>query len=341
MITPKIQNLNNLLLEIEYKFKKKLEEVKTLDDVINLEIQFLGKKSLIKDFLNHLKNNSLIEKKNFGKKINLLKQKIILALQTIKEKLKQKSYDEINFQKNINVGLPSFFLPCGSIHPLNQVIEQIEDIFLSLGYEIHDGLELEKELYNFDMMNMGKEHPSRAMQDSFYIDEQTLLRTHTSSVQVKSMLARKSQPLKVISSGKVFRRDNDDSNHSHQFMQLEGFVIDKNINLKDLKQHILFFLETFFNKKPEIRIRPSYFPFTEPSIEVDLLVTPKEKPSFYLEILGAGLIHPQVIVNGGYDPLKYQGFAFGIGIERIAMLKYRIEDIRSFYNSDIRFLKQF
>lgn len=335
------EKLNSLFINIENNFKKQFTEIKNIEDVKHLEIKYLGKKGFINQLMIDLKTIALLHKKELGQKINLLKKNIIDDLKNMKQKLQQKQIDANQQKGKIDVSLPSFNLPYGVIHPLQQVIEQIEDIFLSLGYQIHDGLEVEKEFYNFDMMNMGKDHPAREMQDSFYIDDQTLLRTHTSAVQVKSMLASDQKTLKIISSGKVFRRDKDDMKHSHQFTQLEGFIIDQKVTMIDLKQHISFFLEAFFQKKQQIRFRPSYFPFTEPSIEVDLLVINKDDQPYYLEVLGAGLIHPQVIKNGGYDPKKYQGFAFGMGIERLAMLKYQIEDVRSFYNNDIRFLKQF
>jgi phenylalanyl-tRNA synthetase alpha chain len=217
----------------------------------------------------------------------------------------------------------------------------MEDLFLSLGYEIKEGNEMETDFYNFEMLNMGKGHPARAMQDSFYIDPQRLLRTHTSNVQAQEMKVGQGKPLKIISSGKVYRKDNDDFTHSHQFMQLEGFVVDKNINFSHLKETLLLITKELFGTSQEIHLRPSYFPFTEPSIEVDLVIAKEDGTKAYLEILGAGLVHPQVIKNANYDPDQYQGFAFGIGIERIAMIKYQIENIRHFYTNDIRFLKQF
>ncbi|MDV3164962.1 MAG: phenylalanine--tRNA ligase subunit alpha, partial [Candidatus Phytoplasma australasiaticum] len=224
-----------------------------------------------------------------------------------------------------------------------QTIEELENFFLKMGYAIYESQEIETDLYNFELMNISKDHPARDMQDSFYLDhkKEKLLRTHVSSMQIKAMLQNPNKPLKIISSGNVYRRDKDDATHSHQFTQLDGFVIDYTANLENLKTTINTLIKHIFGRKQKIFFRPSYFPFTNPSLEVDLILTKKNKEKIYLEIMGAGLIHPNILKQGGFDPAKYQGFAFGMGIERIAMLKYQIEDIRDLYNNDLRFLKQF
>ncbi|ABC65250.1 phenylalanyl-tRNA synthetase alpha chain [Aster yellows witches'-broom phytoplasma AYWB] len=312
-----------------------------LDKLMILDKEFLGKKGILFELTQELKNLPHAQKSVAGKLINFLKQEIIFTLQKEKETLKRNQLNAKILQEEIDPTLPAFNFCQGSTHPLNQIIEKIEDLFLSLGYEIKEGNEIETLFYNFEMLNMGKGHPAREMQDSFYIDSQKLLRTHTSNIQVKEMKARQGKPLKIISSGKVYRKDDDDATHSHQFMQLEGLVIDKNINFSVLKETLLLITKELFGNSQEIHLRPSYFPFTEPSIEVDLVITKKDGTKEYLEILGAGLVHPQVLKNANYDPEKYQGFAFGIGIERIAMIKYQIENIRYFYANDIRFLKQF
>ncbi|WP_341833691.1 Phenylalanyl-tRNA synthetase alpha chain [Candidatus Phytoplasma asteris] len=312
-----------------------------LDKLMILDKEFLGKKGILFELTQELKNLPHAQKSVAGKLINFLKQEIIFTLQKEKETLKRNQLNAKILQEEIDPTLPAFNFCQGSTHPLNQIIEKIEDLFLSLGYEIKEGNEIETLFYNFEMLNMGKGHPAREMQDSFYIDSQKLLRTHTSNIQVKEMKARQGKPLKIISSGKVYRKDDDDATHSHQFMQLEGLVIDKNINFSVLKETLLLITKELFGNSQEIHLRPSYFPFTEPSIEVDLVITKKDGTKEYLEILGAGLVHPQVLKNANYDPEKYQGFAFGIGIERIAMIKYQIENIRYFYSNDIRFLKQF
>ena len=227
-------------------------------------------------------------------------------------------------------------------------IEEMEEIFTSMGYEVAEGPEVEMDLYNFEMMNLPKNHPARDMQDSFYINPNILLRTHTSPVQARTMLKAKGEAIKVICPGKVYRRDDDDATHSHQFMQLEGLVVDKNITMSDLKGTLSLLMKKMLGENCKVRFRPSYFPFTEPSVEVDVTCfkcggkgCPLCKGSGWIEVLGAGVVHPNVLRMAGYDPEVYKGFAFGIGIERITMLKHGIDDIRNFYISDPRFLKQF
>ena len=224
----------------------------------------------------------------------------------------------------------------------------MEEIFTSMGYEVAEGPEVEMDLYNFEMMNLPKNHPARDMQDSFYINPNNLLRTHTSPVQARTMLKAKGEAIKVICPGKVYRRDDDDATHSHQFMQLEGLVVDKNITMSDLKGTLSLLMKKMLGENCKVRFRPSYFPFTEPSVEVDVTCfkcggkgCPLCKGSGWIEVLGAGVVHPNVLRMAGYDPEVYKGFAFGIGIERITMLKHGIDDIRNFYISDPRFLKQF
>ncbi|MGL9688011.1 MAG: phenylalanine--tRNA ligase subunit alpha [Candidatus Phytoplasma sp. TWB_XP] len=330
--------IKNLTAQFHTSLQKNKHD---LDQLMTLDKEFLGKKGILFELTQELKSLPHTQKAVAGKLINVLKQEIIFTLQKEKETLQRNQLNAKLLQEEIDPTLPGLKFFQGSTHPLNQIIEQIEDLFLSLGYEIKEGNEIETDFYNFEMLNMGKGHPAREMQDSFYIDPQKLLRTHTSNVQAKEMKARQGGPLKIISPGKVYRKDDDDATHSHQFMQLEGLVIDKNINFSHLKETLLLITKELFGTSQEIHLRPSYFPFTEPSIEVDLVITKKDGTKEYLEILGAGLVHPQVLKNANYDPEKYQGFAFGIGIERIAMIKYQIENIRHFYTNDIRFLKQF
>ena len=217
-----------------------------------------------------------------------------------------------------------------------------------MGYEIAEGPEVEKDYYNFEAMNLPKGHPARDMQDSFYISEEILLRTHTSPVQARTMEAKKGEPIRIICPGKVFRRDTDDATHSHQFMQIEGLVIGENIRMSDLKGTLDALAKKMFGEEREIRLRPSFFPFTEPSVEVDVSCHKCGgkgcnvcKQTGWIEILGAGMVHPNVLEMAGYDSTKLSGFAFGIGAERIAMLKYGVDDIRHFYTNDVRFLSQF
>jgi phenylalanyl-tRNA synthetase alpha chain len=217
-----------------------------------------------------------------------------------------------------------------------------------MGYNVAEGPEVEFDKYNFEMLNVPVGHPARDMQDSFYVTENTLLRTQTSSVQVRTLLAAKGQPIKIVCPGRVYRRDDDDATHSHQFMQIEGLVVDEDITLSDLKGTLKAVVKKMFGEDRKIRFRPSYFPFTEPSVEVDVSCfkcggkgCPICKKSGWIEILGAGMVHPNVLEMSGYDTKKYRGFAFGIGVERVAMLRYGIDDIRNLYINDTRFLKQF
>ena len=231
------------------------------------------------------------------------------------------------------------------------VQQEIEDLFVGLGYQVGEGPEVELDLYNFERANIPKDHPARDMQDTFYINAEELLRTHTTAIQTRQLeeFAKEDKlPIKVICPGKVYRRDDDDATHSHQFMQCEGLVVGEGIRLSDLKGTLLFLAQSMFGKERTIRFRPSYFQFTEPSVEVDVSChvcggkgCPVCKGTGWIEILGAGMVHPNVLTMAGFDPKKVNGFAFGIGIERVAMLKYGISDIRNFYTNDIRFLKTF
>lgn len=237
----------------------------------------------------------------------------------------------------------------GHLHPITQMIGEINAIFYDMGFEVVDGPEMESEYYNFDALNMPKDHPSRDMQDTFWVKDKqkTVMRTHTSNVQIRYMKNNK-PPLRVIAPGKVFRNEATDATHEAQFYQMEGFMIDEVTTLGTLKGVLKTFLEKFFDKEIDIRFRPSYFPFVEPGIEVDMLCFKCEgkgcsicKNAGWIEVLGAGMIHPNVLKAGGIDSGKYQGFAFGVGIDRLGMLKYGINDVRLFYNGDLRFVNQF
>ncbi|NLK12883.1 MAG: phenylalanine--tRNA ligase subunit alpha [Candidatus Phytoplasma sp.] len=334
--------MEDKIKEVLNKVKEALaEENITIETIENLRQKHLSKKGEVSLLMQSLKDISAEERPLAGKLINNLKQEITTLLYNRKYLLEQKELLEALKNESIDVSLPGYSLPQGSIHPLNQVIEQVEDLFIGLGYQIAEGPEIEKDLYNFEMMNMEKDHPARAMQDSFYIDSETLLRTHTSPVQARMMEKAKGKPLQIICPGKVYRRDDDDATHSHQFMQIEGLVISKEVSFAHLKETLLTMVQNLFGKEREIRLRPSYFPFTEPSVEVDVSYHKKDGSKVWIEVLGAGLVHPNVLRKGGYDPKEYSGFAFGIGVERIAILKYHIDDIRHFYLNDIKFLKQF
>ncbi len=241
-------------------------------------------------------------------------------------------------------------MPQGTRHILTQVMEEIEDIFLGMGYQVVEGYEVESDHYNFERMNLPKDHPARDMQDTFYISDEMLIRTHTSPVQARTMEKHdfSKGALRMISPGKVFRRDTDDATHSHQFHQIEGLVVDKNVTMGDLKGTLEVMMKKMFGEDRKIRLRPSYFPFTEPSVEVDVSCFKCGgagcnvcKHTGWIEILGAGMVHPDVLQMSGIDPTEYSGFAFGLGPDRVAMLRYGVNDIRNFYQNDLRFLNQF
>ncbi|MEZ0180109.1 phenylalanine--tRNA ligase subunit alpha ['Camptotheca acuminata' phytoplasma] len=335
--------LNKELIKLEENFLKEFSEINDITELLKLESKYVGKKSLIFGFLQQINNLNQEEQKELKKKIFFLKQKFVNLLKDKKTLLENKILDQKLKEEKIDISIPSLGFPQGSLHPLNQIIRQIENFFLGLGYSIYEGNEIETDLYNFELLNMSKYHTARDMQDSFYLNlnPELLLRTHTSGIQIRSMQQNRNQTLKIISSGKVYRRDKDDDTHSHQFTQLEGLFISPTATFINLKETITSFLRHIFGQEQKLRFRPSYFPFTRPSFEVDLVIIDKNQKKIYLEVLGAGLVHPQVLSNGGFDNTKFKGFAFGIGIERIAMLKYKIDNIRHFYNNDIRFLNQF
>ncbi len=337
--------LKNLLEEVTLKLK----EVKSINDLNLLRSEYLGKKSVFNALMQDLRNVPDEEKPKMGQMINQAKQglakqfeetKILIEKAIIAQKLKSEAID---------VTLPGKQVLKGSKHLISQTIEEIEDIFLGLGYTVKEGPEVEIDKYNFEMLNLPKDHPARDMQDSLYIDEETLLRTHTSPVQVRSLLENSNQePLKIICPGKVYRKDDDDQTHSHQFTQTEALVVDESTNLSDLKGTLLFIAKKLFGEEREIRLRPSYFPFTEPSVEVDVSCYKCNgkgcsmcKGTGWIEILGAGMVNNNVLEAAGYDSTKFQGFALGMGVERIAILKYGIDDIRAFYTNDLRFNQQF
>ena len=304
--------------------------------------KFLGKQGPLALLMQGLKDITIDERKTLGMVTNQAKVELETMFDQQRLHIEALGMAERLSKETIDVTLPGHGLSLGSIHPLNQVIEDIEDLFLGLGYQIEEGPEVESDEYNFEKLNLPKDHPARDMQDSFYITNNTLLRTHTSPVQVRTMLAMGgAKPVQILCPGKVYRRDDDDATHSHQFTQIEGLVVGKDISIAHLKGTLELMVQHLFGKERVIRLRPSYFPFTEPSMEVDVSwgTTPTGEPR-WMEILGAGMVHENVLAMSGYDPKVYSGFAFGIGVERIAMLRHGIEDIRAFYTNDQRFLQQ-
>jgi phenylalanyl-tRNA synthetase alpha chain len=341
--------MENKLIVIKEEALLKVEACSNLKELNDVRVLYLGKKGPIQEAMKAMKDMEPEARKTFGQVSNQVKQDITDSIEEKKVFLEEQAIlDKIN-EESIDITLPSYHLDNGSLHPLTLVVNEMEELFLGMGYSIAEGPEVEEDHYNFELMNLPKQHPARDMQDTFYIDENMLLRTHTSPVQARVMLESKGEgPIKVICPGKTYRRDDDDATHSHQFMQCEGLVIDKHITMADLKGTLEVFIKKMFGEKREIRLRPSYFPFTEPSVEVDISChnchgkgCPMCKHTGWIEILGAGMVNPKVLEMCGFDPQVYQGFAFGIGIERVAMLRYGIDNIRDFYTSDLRFLNQF
>jgi len=338
--------------EIEKLLTESIEELKSVDSLKalnDLRVKYLGKKGPVQGLMKNMKNLTNEERPAFGAKVNELKQQISAKIEEFEVQLKERELQAKIEAERIDISLPAFNLEFGNLHPLTRVTNDLEELFISMGYDVKSGPEVETDLYTFEMLNLPKGHPARDMQDSFYITEEYLLRTHTSPVQVRTMLANDEKgPLRIICPGKVYRRDDDDATHSHQFMQLEGLVIDEGISLAHLKGTLEEFAKRMFGEGKEVRFRPSFFPFTEPSVEVDISCVKCGgkgcsmcKETGWIEVLGAGMVHPNVLEMSGYDSKKYSGFAFGMGIERIAMLKYGITDIRHLYTNDIRFLDQF
>ena len=336
---------------IKKQAKERIEEIKDLQALNELKVKILGKKGELTEILRGMKDLSPEERPIIGSLVNTVRDEIEGTIKSAEELLKQKELEEKLNKEKIDITLPSSKIKRGSKHPINRTIEQIQDLFVSMGYDVVDGPELETDEFCFERLNLPKGHPARDMQDSFYITNEYLLRTQTSAVQARTMLANTEKtPIRMICAGKTYRRE-DDATHSHQFGQVEGLVIDKkerNVSLADLKGTLEVFVKKLIGKNSELRFRPSYFPFTEPSYEVDVTCFKCGgkgcnlcKQTGWIEVLGSGIVHPNVLKMNGYDPEKYSGFAFGTGLERLAMFKYGIPDMRYLYANDIRFLSQF
>lgn len=347
-----MSNIEQQLAELSQTTLEKLKEIqhqgeKELQD---LRVAVLGKKGSLTDLLKGLKDLSNEMKPIVGKQVNEVRDVLTAAFEETAQKVAAAKIQQQLASETIDVTLPGHQVKVGKRHVLTQTSEEIEDIFLGMGFQIVDGFEVEKDYYNFERMNLPKDHPARDMQDTFYITEEILMRTHTSPVQARTMDQHdfSKGALKMISPGRVFRRDTDDATHSHQFHQIEGLVVGENVSMGDLKGTLEMIIKKMFGEERQIRLRPSYFPFTEPSVEVDVSCFKCGgdgcnvcKKTGWIEILGAGMVHPQVLEMSGIDSTKYSGFAFGLGQERIAMLRYGINDIRGFYQGDVRFSEQF
>jgi phenylalanyl-tRNA synthetase alpha chain len=334
-----IQAIKNLAGE-------EIEQTDSLRSIQDLKIKYLGKKGILTGKLKSLGSIPQEDRREYGRILNEAKIYIEDLISKHEATFKTLELNRTLQTQRIDVTVPGFYIPNGRLHPTTQILDEIIGIFSSLGFHVEEGPEVELDFYNFEALNMPKDHPARDMQDTFYISEDVVLRTHTSSVQVRVM-EKNSPPLRVIAPGKVYRCDADVT-HIPMFHQLEGFMVDRNIAMSDLKGVLEVFIHMVFGPDTKLRFRPSFFPFTEPSAEIDISCVICKgagcnvcKKTGWLEILGAGMINPKVFEMAGYDPEQYTGFAFGMGIERVAMLKYGIDDIRLFYENDKRFLEQF
>ena len=336
---------NTKINEVREILKKDYNDNINMKELNDLKVKYLGKKGLITELNSEIKNVSNEEKKEFGMKVNELRKEFQDFYDKIKNKLDEEELNKRLESETIDISLSSTKVPLGAPNILEKVIEEVEEVFLSMGYDVVDGPEIEEDKYNFEMLNIPKGHPARDAQDTFYIEgEEILLRSQTSPVQVRTMLKGKGEvPIRMICPGKTYRRDDDDASHSHQFMQIEGLLVDKDISLSDLKGTMDILFKRLFGNDVETRFRPSYYQFTEPSVEVDITCVNCHgkgcnicKNTGWVTVVGAGMVHPNVLRMSGYDPEKWSGFAFGFGAERLAMLKYDIKDIRTFYNTDLR-----
>lgn len=334
------------LQQLEKDALAELNTATTEDQFLNIRTKYLGRKGLLTGLLRNIAQVSNEEKPLFGKLCNEVKNSLNSRIDEALHNQASRNREEVLLKEKIDVTLPGNAIKCGRIHPVVQIRREICSVFASFGFSIVEGPEIELDYYNFEALNIPKDHPARDMQDTFYVEDNIVLRTHTSPVQVRIM-EKVRPPLRILSPGKVYRRDSDVS-HTPMFHQIEGLLVDKGVTFGDLKGILTAFLKKIFGSTTTLRFRPSFFPFTEPSAEVDIrCVMCSGKgcrvcgQSGWLEILGSGMVDPAVFQNVDYDSEEYTGFAFGLGLERIAMLKYGISDIRLFFENDIRFLKQF
>src|SRR3989339_334244 len=323
-----------------------LRKAGTEEELQTVRTRYLGRKGLLTGLLRNIGNVNPAERPEFGKRCNEIKEDLSARIDRLLAGMALKKREEALLRERIDVTLPGRGIRRGTLHPVTQVREEICRIFAGLGFSVVEGPEVELDYYNFEALNIPKDHPARDMQDTFYVDENIVLRTHTSPVQVRTM-EKSRPPVRILSPGRVYRRDSDVS-HTPMFHQIEGLLVDEGITLGDLKGGLTVFLKQMFGGETALRFRPSFFPFTEPSAEVDIRCVMCGgrgcrvcKQSGWLEILGAGMVDPEVFKNVGYDSEKFTGFAFGLGLERIAMLKFGISDIRLFFENDLRFLEQF
>ena len=339
--------LKQQLEQIKRTAEERLQKIGTITDLEELRVKFLGKKGELTSVLRGMGKLSPEERPQIGQLANQVRSYIEAELDRAKEKLEQAALEEKMSRETLDVTVPGKRAPFGKTHPLTTVLDELKDIFIGMGFSIAEGPEVEYDYYNFEALNLPKNHPARDTQDTFYVNDNIVLRTQTSPMQVRVMEQQK-PPIRILAPGRVFRSDAVDATHSPVFHQIEGLVVDKGITMGDLKGTLEVFVKKLYGDSVKVRFRPHHFPFTEPSAEMDIscFVCGGEgcrvcKGEGWIEILGCGMVHPKVLKNCGIDPEIYSGFAFGIGLERIVMRRYDIDDLRLFFENDIRFLKQF
>lgn len=335
---------------IEKELNEELENITTIQQVNDLKVKYLGKKGLVTELTANMKDLSIEEKKEVGKLSNELKNKVTEKITGLETKINNIELERKLASEKIDITLPATKVNVGGANILETLIEEVETLAMSMGYDVVEGPEVEKDLYNFELLNLPKGHPARDAQDTFYTDGDTwLLRSQTSPVQIRTMLNNEEKtPIRIICPGKTYRRDDDDATHSHQFTQIEGLLVDKDISLANLKATFDVIAKKLFGEERETRFRPSFYPFTEPSVEMDISCFNCGgkgcnicKGTGWITVGGAGIVHHNVLDNCGYDSTKWSGFAFGFGAERLAMLKYGITDVRTFYTNDLRTKENF
>ncbi|WP_294756850.1 phenylalanine--tRNA ligase subunit alpha [uncultured Lactobacillus sp.] len=343
-------DLFDRLKELREKGLVEINKAKNEEMLNDVRVKLTGRKSELTEILHSMKDIDPSDRREVGQRVNKLRDLFNSKLDDAKTEIVEALVEEQLNKEKIDVTLPGREMHLGAKHPINIILDDLEKYFIGMGYEVVQGPEIETDHYCFEMMNLPKDHPARDMQETFYIDSDNLLRSQTSGDQARVLEKHDftKGPLKMVGPGKVYRRDDDDATHSHQFMQMEGLVVDKNITMGDLKGTLELMAKHIFGQDRETRLRPSYFPFTEPSVEMDVSCFNCNgegcsicKYTGWIEVLGAGMVHPNVIENAGIDSNVYGGFAFGVGLDRFAILKYGIDDIRDFYTNDVRFLEQF
>ena len=336
------------LMALKERFQQSIDSIDSMDALQELKVAYFGKKGELTALLKGLGKLTAEERPVIGALVNTVRGELEEVVEKVTTELEEKALQNKLAAEQIDITLPGRAVRKGHIHPLHQVNREIEKFFMDMGYSVASGPEIESDYYNFECLNLPADHPARDMQDSFYLTNSFLLRTHTSPVQARTMQAHKNnEPVRIIAPGKVYRWDYD-ATHSPVFHQVEGLIVDENITFSDLKGTLEAFLRHMFGEETKVRFRTSFFPFTEPSAEVDISCVMCHgegcrvcSHTGWLEILGCGMVHPNVLRLNGYDPEKVKGFAFGMGVERIAMLKYGIDDLRLFFENDLRFIRQF